>query len=468
MGQLQRSDDSWEIRTMQTTMDSSQLLHPIDVMHLMHKALRIEAAHVEEAVNALEMGGSFKPFQRAFYRWAMALCYHVEVEDHYVTTWFPETLLTQAEAGPRHLMERLEDLQTYLHVELGRMIVIPRTQRQLRSKVIALGIIQDDLFEAEEVCVLPVIRQHISAAQQLELIRRLLVDEEAEGPGDMLDWVAQDCTTTERQWLADLCTGHASRPRWSSLRCGSASSMRTEPMVEDSTTLKSPIDVMYPIHKALRAEAARAEEVVRALDIGGSFQPFAQVFQRWATALEYHAVMEDGYMTAPLDRLSARTNEAEHRHLTELLADLQIYVREAGGPAAVTARTRRHALGKVVVLRVAQDDHLEEEEERVLPVIRQQISETQQFDMAQRLLLDREAQDAGWLLAWLTPHVTATERQWLAALVGHAASGLPMDSTSSGAAPSAEAPQPATVTAPEADAVAGEGRRAAAPRSCST
>jgi hemerythrin-like domain-containing protein len=409
---------------MQTTMDSSQLSHPIDAMHLMHKALRAEVARVEEAVNALEMGGSFKPFQRAFYRWAMALGYHVEVEDHYFTTWLPDTLLTQEkEAGQKHLMERLEDLQTYLHAELGRMIVIPRTQRQLRSKVIALGIVQDDLFEAEEECVLPVIRQHISAAQQLEFMRRLLVDEEAEEPGDMLDWVAQDCTATEQQWLADLCTGHASRPRWSSLRCGSASSMRTEPMAEDSTALNSPIDVMYPIHKALRAEAARAEEVVRALDIGGSFQPFAQVFQRWATALEYHAVMEDRYMTAPLDRLSARTNEAEHRRLTELLADLQIYVREAGGPAAVTARTRRHALGKVVVLRVAQDDHLEEEEERVLPVIRQQSSESQQFDMAQRLLIDREAQEAGWVLAWLTPHVTATERQWIAALVGRAASG---------------------------------------------
>ena len=422
---------------MQTTMDSSQPIHPIDAMHLMHKALRAEVARVEEAVNALEMGGSFKPFQRAFYRWAMALGYHVEVEDRYFTTWFPDTLLTQKEVGPGHVMERLEDLQTYLHEELGRMIVIPRTQRQLRSKVIALGIVQDDLFEAEEACVLPVIRQHISAARQLELIRRLLVDEEAEEPGDMLEWVAQDCTTTEQQWLADLCTGHASRPRWSSLRCGSASSMRTKPMVEDSTTLASPIDVMYPIHKALRAEAARAEESVRALDIGGSFQPFAQVFQRWATALEYHAMVEDQYMTASLDRLSARTNEAEHRRLTEMLADLQTSVREAGGPVAVTARTRRHALGKVVVLRVAQDDHLEEEEERILPVIRQQLSESQQFDMARRLLIDREAQNAGWLLAWLTPHVTATERQWLAALVGRAASGLPMDSTGSGAAPSA-------------------------------
>lgn len=409
---------------MQTTTDSSQLTHPIDAMPLIHKALRAEAARVEEAVNMLEMGGSFKPFQGAFYRWAMALGYHVDVEGKYCTTWFPDTLLAQEqEAGQRHLMARLEDLQTYLHEELGRMIVIPRTQRQLRSRVIALGIVQDDLLEEEEECVLPVIRQRISVTQQLELIRRLLVDKEAEEQGDMLDWVAQDLTTTEQQWLAGLCTGHASGPRRSSLRCRSTSSRRSTHIAEDITELASPIDVMYPIHKALRAEAASAEESVRGLAIGGSFEPFAQVFQRWATALEYHAIIEDTYMTASLDRLSARTNEAEHRRLTELLADLQTYLREVGGPAAVTARTRRHALGKVVALRVAQDDHLEEEEELILPVIRQQISEAQQFDMAQRLLIDREIQDAGWPLAWLSPHVTATERQWLADLAGRAASG---------------------------------------------
>ena len=190
---------------MQTTMDSRQFTHPIDAMHLIHQALRAEARRVEDAVDTLEMGGSFKPFQRAFYRWAMALGSHVEVEDHYFTTWFPDTLLAQAqEGGPGQIMAMLEDLQTYLHTELGRMIVIPRTQRQLRSKVIALGIVQDDLLEEEEACVLPVIRQRISAAQQLALIRHLLVDEEAEEQSDMLDWVAQDLTTTERQWLAGL------------------------------------------------------------------------------------------------------------------------------------------------------------------------------------------------------------------------------------------------------------------------
>ena len=428
---------------MQTTMDGSQLTHPIDAMHLIHKALRAEAVRVEEAVNALEMGGSFKPFQRTFYRWAMALGSHVEVEDHDFKAWFPDTLLAQAqEVGPGCVMAMLEDLQTYLHTELGRMIVIPRTQRQLRSRAMTLGIVQDDLLGQEEECVLPVIRQHISAAQQLDCIRHLLLAEESEEQGDMSDWIAQDLTTTEQQWLADLCSGHAAGPGRPSMRWCAASSMRQTHMAEDITKLDNPIDVMYPIHKALRAEAGHAEAVVRALEIGGSFQPFAQVCHRWATALEYHAVMEDQYMTASLDRPSARTNEAEHRGLTELLADLQTYLYAVGGSAGVTARTRRHALGKVVVLRVAQDDHLEEEgaplswrpsavadagnEERVLPVIRQQLSARQQVDIAQRLLIDRQAQDTGWILAWLSPHVTATERQLLTALVGHTTPGKHM------------------------------------------
>jgi len=196
-------------------------------------------------------------------------------------------------------------------------------------------------------------------------------------------------------------------------------------MAEAITALDSPIDVMYPLHKALRAEAASAEASVRGLDIGASVAPFEPIFQRWATALEYHAVVEDRYMTALLDRPSARTNEAEHKHLTELLGDLQAYLRALAESAPVTARTRRHLLGKVVALRVAQDDHLEEEEERILPVIRQQLSVAQQFDMAQRLLVAPEAHQAHWILDWLTPHVTATERQLLAALALGSASVSP-------------------------------------------
>jgi len=190
---------------MPTTVQLSQLNAPIDAMYLIHKALHAEAERVEEAVNQLPLGGSFKPFQRAFYRWAMALGSHLEMEDRYITTWLPDALLAQEqEAGQRRLMEMLEDLQTYLQAELGRMIVIPRTQRQLRGRVIALWIVQDDLLEEEEEHVLPLIRQHMSAPQQLETIRHLLTDAEAAAPGGMPAWVTQGLTVAEQQVLAAL------------------------------------------------------------------------------------------------------------------------------------------------------------------------------------------------------------------------------------------------------------------------
>src|SRR5688500_20304673 len=44
----------------------------------------------------------------------------------------------------------------------------------------------------------------------------------------------------------------------------------------DIRTLESPIDTMYVIHRALRAEAARVETLVDLLEEGGSRQPFRQ------------------------------------------------------------------------------------------------------------------------------------------------------------------------------------------------
>jgi hypothetical protein len=74
----------------------------------------------------------------------------------------------------------------------------------LRSKVIALRILQDDLLEDEEEHVLPVMRQRLSEAEQFELMRHLLIDVEAEDQTAILDWVKQDVTAPEQQFLDGL------------------------------------------------------------------------------------------------------------------------------------------------------------------------------------------------------------------------------------------------------------------------
>jgi hypothetical protein len=55
------------------------------------------------------------------------------------------------------------------------------------------------------------------------------------------------------------------------------------------------------------------------------------------------------------------------------------------------ARTQRHLFGTVVLARIAQDDHLEEEEAFILPVIRLQLSAAQQEAIITHLLISGHA-----------------------------------------------------------------------------
>jgi hemerythrin-like domain-containing protein len=190
-------------------------------------------------------------------------------------------------------------------------------------------------------------------------------------------------------------------------------------MTAEITKLDSPIDVMYLIHKALRAEAARVEQLSKRLAVGDSLHPFQEAFQRWGKALAYHAHAEDQYMTAPLvGSQPARDNEASHQGLEERLVEIQTYVHEGEGSSPVSAKSQRRLFGKVVALRIAQDDHLEEEEAFVLPLIRQRVSEAQQLEMVRRLLVDVGEPESGWILDWVVGDLTPVERQLLADLVG--------------------------------------------------
>ncbi len=181
------------------------------------------------------------------------------------------------------------------------------------------------------------------------------------------------------------------------------------------TSLESPIDVMYGIHAALRAEAAHVQQVVEELEEGGSLEPFRQAFYRWVLALSYHAEAEDAHMTALLPAATAaRECEEAHRRLAERLEAIQVCLTEEIGRTMLIARTQRHLFGTVVLARIAQDDHLEEEEAFVLPVIRRQLSVAQQREIIGHLLIDQAAEAPRWPLDWLTDYLTSGER-WLVA-----------------------------------------------------
>ena len=226
-------------------------------------------------------------------------------------------------------------------------------------------------------------------------------------------------------------------------------------MAQQVDKLDSPIDVMYLIHRALSAEAARVQRIIEELDVGDSLQPFRAAFNTWATCLMYHADVEDEYMTGPMaDLQPARVNEAEHAELAKLLDDLGAHTDKADltglgprlkaavialhdqqhvelmerleevlavldgeiGKTRVIARTRRHLYGKVVAVRICQDDHLESEEAFVLPEVRERMSEATQLDLTRRLLIDEEAEDPNWILDLVARESTPGEQRLLKGL----------------------------------------------------
>ena len=219
-------------------------------------------------------------------------------------------------------------------------------------------------------------------------------------------------------------------------------------MVEEITELKSPIDALYLIHKALRTEAHRAQSLVEQLDTGGSLQPFKLVFNAWATALVYHAELEDTYIMAPLislpssedggpegtegragseapqtakpSRMTASMKatmiaqeEEMHRELVETVQDVLTVLNEEIGKTSIITRTKQHLHRQVVALRIAQEDHLETEEALVLPLLRETMSEQQQLEAIQALLIDKEAQDPRWIIEWVTRGLAQGEQQLL-------------------------------------------------------
>ena len=182
--------------------------------------------------------------------------------------------------------------------------------------------------------------------------------------------------------------------------------------------LESPIDVMFLIHNALRAHAAKQEELVRCFQIGDSLQMVRLDFANWAAALMFHAEQEDQHMMQLLDGYPPAVDGVrEHAELGEKLEDVVKVFSEEICETQIIARTQRHLYGAVVALRIAQDDHLENEEAFVLPEIWLRITEKDQLEMVQWLLIDDEAEDQRWVVDWVAQALTPSELELLEDLV---------------------------------------------------
>ena len=225
--------------------------------------------------------------------------------------------------------------------------------------------------------------------------------------------------------------------------------------------LESPIDVMYLMHKVFMAHSEKTEALARAAQSGGDLKDLEMYVYDWLKQLRYHVNTEDEYMTGPLvdtrlqgDRFPLKDNEREHREIldqgdaiitfleegeiaglvddirTIMLkideqdhADLDIKVsdvedalRRALGEERVLARTRRHLYRSIMALKVAEFDHFENEEAFVLPMVKEQMTRTQELQCARKLLFDDGSDNSRWIIDFMYAQLQGDERSLLLVL----------------------------------------------------
>ena len=221
----------------------TRLDHPIDVMVLMHKAFHALSLRVEELAAKSQEGGDLKDFEGAFGFWVKQLLFHAETEDKYMTAPLEDcqpardneaehdelreqgtelvefmgkgdtagleehvkaAMLALEDQEHQELLEKAREVEDILKKEMGAEKVVGRTRRHLYRRVMALRILEFDHFENEEAFVCSIVRDRMSEKEQLDIARRLLIDETADEPRWIIDWVTEELEPRERQLLADL------------------------------------------------------------------------------------------------------------------------------------------------------------------------------------------------------------------------------------------------------------------------
>ena len=226
-----------------TTENIHRLEDPIDVMPLMHKAFRAVSDRTEAMAANASNFEDVSELNEVFGYWVKQLLHHAAVEDEVMTGPLKdnqpardnETEHTElaGKAGDlisfiamgkaagleesvreaafsledeqhRALEEKFHEVETALKNVLGEKKVTARTIRHIHSRLIGVRILELDHFENEEAFVLSLVRDEMDEAQQLNIVRRLLIDESAEDPRWIIDWVYSELDPEDQALLKDL------------------------------------------------------------------------------------------------------------------------------------------------------------------------------------------------------------------------------------------------------------------------
>ncbi len=225
------------------TQEITRLDSPIDVMYLMHEAFEAASARTEALAAEGEKGGDLKDFEESFGFWVKQLLYHATTEDTYMTDPLTDSqpardneaehaelarqggeliefldkgdsagleenvsaaIFALEEQQHKELVEKAQEVEQVLRKMMGEERVLTRTRRHLYRRVMALRVLEFDHFENEEAFVLPLVRESMTEHEMLAVAKHLRLDEGADDPRWIIDWVASELQPVQRKLLSDL------------------------------------------------------------------------------------------------------------------------------------------------------------------------------------------------------------------------------------------------------------------------
>ncbi len=230
-----------------TADNDHRLEDPIDVMPFMHKAFRAVSDRTEALAANAKTIEDIAELNEAFGFWVKQILYHATVEDEVLTGPLKndqpvrepvqdnedehadlagkagelaefiaqgngaglaesvrEAAFNLEDEQHKELEDRFHEVEDALAQVLGDKKVTARTIRHIHSRVLGVRILELDHFENEEAFVCSLVRDEIDEAGQLYMTRRLLMDDSAEDPRWIIDWVYSELDETDQALLKDL------------------------------------------------------------------------------------------------------------------------------------------------------------------------------------------------------------------------------------------------------------------------
>jgi len=230
-----------------TADNEHSLKDPIDVMPLMHKAFRAVSDRTEVMAAEAKTVEDIAKLNEAFGFWVKQILYHATIEDEVLTGPLKndqpvrepvkdnedehaaladkagelaefiaqgngaglaesvrEAAFALEDEQHKELEDRFHEVEAALAQVLGEQKVTARTIRHIHSRVMGVRILELDHFENEEAFVCSLVRDEIDEAGQLYMTHRLLVDDSADDPRWIIDWVYSELDEADQALLKDL------------------------------------------------------------------------------------------------------------------------------------------------------------------------------------------------------------------------------------------------------------------------